>query len=656
MPVDPYTTEPTFAVLVDGFDDDEVSESIWEKTGEPVQRDGKLVLIDGTGVRSRQIFGTHETISVKKQFVPAHTVYGWYVEETEEETWCETPETDGWRTEDIAMWSGMVIEKDDSTYLKVGSIVNEINGISTGIYIEKCVEGISDTQYMNTVSPDISNDDNNMYIYTVRVTEGKTEIVLNGTKITSIDTSDIDRYRIRMESGNAITRMDDFEAIHGYKTENEMERRTQRAMRGRVTLNEENTWGRIDIKKPIGNERFNLYMTFETGEQTHKNMRVFVYDNSSNTYTDFTADAENAATQNDVNILPSPSDINDCMYLGMINENGYIYVDMYGATPNNSVYMVWEKYKSGENASPLEVFFTHVGTETNKYTVIDLTDVSDYTVVEGDKLVFDIYTLDDDARIGIYLRTNTNEVARNDSKRTARKWERCETSLSTIVGKTVTIFGVVGENDDVGTHGALIRNAKIVSSGGSTQRNIIVDGSALGAWSYYSRSNTGNSATLRKPTSTTDWIACDHGEDGDINDETAGYANKFILSKSGLVTVKNTGGVTVNGITRYWIRARAIAGTGATPKATMIYDIDISNNTLAGAAKPGSILYVEIYKKVGGRYTSKPVDIMPYKVDELTVVPDISDMLCFDDVGIVLRLSDKPLGNVVIPYEGGMIY
>lgn len=129
--------------------------------------------------------------------------------------------------------------------------------------------------------------------------------------------------------------------------------------------------------------------------------------------------------------------------------------------------------------------------------------------------------------------------------------------------------------------------------------------------------------------------------------------NSKVFGKSGSVTWSTTIKIPT-GHTYYAVRARITTAGSSKPKATHVQISEVGEAGFDALATFLSSLTVSIYRKRGdGAYGSLPVEIgLPYTQCILYRSLGISDLPCWGDTKIGIKLSAAPTAEITIPYTG----
>lgn len=129
--------------------------------------------------------------------------------------------------------------------------------------------------------------------------------------------------------------------------------------------------------------------------------------------------------------------------------------------------------------------------------------------------------------------------------------------------------------------------------------------------------------------------------------------NSKVFGKSGSVTWATTIKIPT-GHTYYAVRARITTAGSSKPKATHVQISEVGEAGFDALAAFLSSLTVSIYRKRGdGNYGSLPVEIgLPYTQCILYRSLGISDLPCWGDTKIGIKLSATPTAEITIPYTG----
>lgn len=199
-----------------------------------------------------------------------------------------------------------------------------------------------------------------------------------------------------------------------------------------------------------------------------------------------------------------------------------------------------------------------------------------------------------------------------------------------------------------------LNSLPLVSPTGPNAGDIIYFGhdsifTRLDVYKEQSISNTDNTIVWEGWTGAA-WVSLSGGSDGT---EYGGFA----LGKSGSVTFTNVlAKTTVNGVEAYWIRARVTSAGSSTPTASHVQISPSSETGFDARAAFLSTLDVRVYRNTEWGYSLLPVDLgLPFTQCILYRTPDISGLLCWDDIAIGLQLSAVPDDAITIKYSGVVI-
>lgn len=131
--------------------------------------------------------------------------------------------------------------------------------------------------------------------------------------------------------------------------------------------------------------------------------------------------------------------------------------------------------------------------------------------------------------------------------------------------------------------------------------------------------------------------------------------NSKVFGKSGKVTFTDVisqtivGGVLPNA---YYIRARVTAAGNGLPVGTHLQCSEVGAEGFDSLSEFLGVMYVKIYRKIGGSYSALPSDVMPFTQCILDRNVDIGSFECWSDTKIVFSLSATPSATVSVPYAG----